>query len=97
MVFHEGDDIFILFPALKVAVNSSELTFIRNSHRGGIILCYLENKNESFFDYVLNDLTTLHELLHDVDMKLSVELKNLQESLSFKDSLIIIIAAMILI
>ena len=52
-------------------------------------------KNESFFDYVLNDLTTLHELLHDADMKLSVELKNLQESLTFKDSLIIIIAAMI--
>ena len=59
-------------------------------------------KNESFFDYVLNDLTTLHELLHDADMKLSVELKNLQESQTFKDSLIIIIiiiiiAAMILI
>ena len=89
---------FILFPALKVAVNSSELTFIRNSHRGGIILCYLVHKNESFFDYVLNDLTTIHELLHDADMKLSVELKNLQESQSFKDSLIIIIiAAMILI
>ena len=44
-------------------------------------------KNESFFDYVLNDLTTLHELLHDADMKLSVELKNLQESQTFKDSL----------
>ena len=97
MVFHEGDEIFILFPALKVAVNSYELTFLRNSHRGSIILCYLVHKNESFFDYVLNNLTTLHELLHDVDMKLSVELKNLQESLSFKDSLIIIIAAMILI
>ena len=56
------------------------------------------HKNESFFDYVLNDLTTLHELLHDADMKLSVELKNLQESQTFKDSLIIIIiAAMILI
>ena len=82
---------------MKVAVNSYELTFLRNSHRGGIILCYLVYKNESFFDYVLNDLTTLHELLHDADMKLSVELKNLQESLSFKDSLIIIIAAMILI
>ena len=48
------------------------------------------------FYYVLNDLTTLHELLHDADMKLSVELINLQESLTFKDSLIII-AAMILI
>lgn len=46
------------------------------------------------FDYFFK---TLHELLHDADMKLSVELKNLQESLSFKDSLIIIIAAMILI
>ena len=55
------------------------------------------HKNESFFDYVLNYLTTLHELLRDADMKLSVEIKNLQESLSFKDSLIIIIAAMILI
>ena len=54
------------------------------------------HKNESFFDYVLNYLTTLHELLHDADMKLSVELINLQESLTFKDSLIII-AAMILI
>ena len=48
-------------------------------------------KNESFFDYVLNDLTTLHELLHDADIKLSVELKNLQEYKTFKDSLIIII------
>ena len=74
-----------------------ELTFIRNSHRGSIILCYLVYKNESFFDYVLNDLTTLHEPLHDADMKLSVELKNLQESQTFKDSLIIIIAAMFLI
>ena len=55
------------------------------------------HKNESFFDYVLNYLTTLHELLHDADMKLFVELKNLQESLTFKDSLMIIIAAMILI
>ena len=55
-----------------------ELTFIRNSHRGSIILCYLVYKNESFFDYVLNDLTTLHEPLHDADMKLSVELKNLR-------------------
>ena len=58
-------------------------------------------KNESFFDYVLNNLTTLHELLHNADIKLSVELKNLQESQTFKDSLIIIIiiiiAAMILI
>ena len=88
---------FILFPALKVAVNSSELTFIRNSHRGGIILCYLEHKNESFFYYVLNDLTTLQELLHDADMKLSVELKNLQESQTFKDSLIIIIIIIIII
>ena len=88
---------FILFPALKVAVNSSELTFIRNSHRGGIILCYLVHKNESFFDYVLNDLTTLQELLHDADMKLSVELKNLQESQTFKDSLIIIIIIIIII
>ena len=41
-------------------------------------------QKRSFFDYVLNYLTTLHELLHDVEMKLSVELKNLQESLSFK-------------
>ena len=86
-----------MFPALKVAVNSYELTFLRNSHRGSIILCYLVHKNESFFDYVLNDLTTLHELLHDADMKLSVELKNLQESQTFKDSLIIIIIIIIII
>ena len=86
-----------MFPALKVAVNSYELTFLRNSHRGSIILCYLVYKNESFFDYVLNDLTTLHEPLHDADMKLSVELKNLQESQTFKDSLIIIIIIIIII
>ena len=82
---------------MKAAVNSYELTFLRNSHRGSIILYYLVYKNESFFDYVLNDLTTLHELLHDADMKLSVELKNLQESQTFKDSLIIIIIIIIII
>ena len=68
---HEGYEIYILFPTLK------ELTFIRNSHRGGIILRYFVHKNESPFDCVLNDLTTLHELLHDADMTLPVELRNL--------------------
>ena len=58
----EGDVIFILFPTLNVAVNCLELTFIRNSHRGGIILRYFVHKNESLFHCVLNDLTTLHEL-----------------------------------
>ena len=58
----EGDVIFILFPTLNVAVNCLEFTFIRNSHRGGIILRYFVHKNESLFHCVLNDLTTLHEL-----------------------------------
>ena len=58
----EGDVIFILFPTLNVAVNCLELTFIRNSHRGGIILHYFVHKNESLFHCILNDLTTLHEL-----------------------------------
>ena len=30
---HEGDEIYILFPMLNVAVYCLELTFIRNSHR----------------------------------------------------------------
>ena len=49
------------------------LTFIWNSrrghlHRGGINLRYFVHKKESLFDCVLNDLTTLHELLLDTDM-----------------------------
>ena len=47
----EDDEIFILFPALNVAVNCLEFTLIRHSHRGGIILRSLEHKNESTFDY----------------------------------------------
>ena len=47
----EGDVIFILFPTLNVAVNFLEFTFIRHSHRGGILLRSLEHKNESTFDY----------------------------------------------
>ena len=50
----EGDVICILFPTLNVAVNCLELTFIRNSHRGGIILRYFVHKNESLFHCVLN-------------------------------------------
>ena len=79
---HEGDEIYILFPTLKVIVNCLELIFIRNSHRGhlhpgGIILRYFVHKNESPIDSVLNDLTTLRGLLHDADMTLPVELRNL--------------------
>ena len=49
------------------------LTFIWNSrrghlHPGGINVRYFVHKNESLFDCVLNDLTTLHELLPDADM-----------------------------
>ena len=79
---HESDEIYILFPTLKVIVNCLELTFIRNSHRGhlpqgGIILRYFVRKNELPIDSVLNDLTTLHEFLHDADMTLPVEIRNL--------------------
>ena len=35
--------------------------FIRNSHRGGIILRYFVHENQSLFHCVLNDLTTFHE------------------------------------
>ena len=48
----EGDVICILFPTLNVAVNCLELTFTRNSHRGGIILRYFVHKNESLFHCV---------------------------------------------
>ena len=58
----EGDEVFILFPTLNVAVNCLEFTFIWHSHRGGIILRSLVHNNESTFDYVLNDLKTLHKL-----------------------------------
>ena len=47
----EGDEIFILFPTLNVAVNRLEFSLTRHSHRGGIILHSLEHKNESTFDY----------------------------------------------
>ena len=58
----EGDEVLISFPTLNVAVNCLEFNFTRHSHRGGIILRSLVHKNKSTFDYVLNDLKTLHEL-----------------------------------
>ena len=47
----EGDETFILFPTLNVAVNFLEFTFIRHPHLVGILLRSLEHKNESTFDY----------------------------------------------
>ena len=47
----EGDEIVILFLTLNVVVNFLELTFIRHSHLGGILLRSLGHKNESTFDY----------------------------------------------
>ena len=55
----EGDEIFILFPTLNVAVNCLEFTF--TSRRHNFTLRFV-HKNESTFDYVLNDFKTLHEL-----------------------------------
>ena len=47
----EGDEIFILFTTLNVEVNCLVFTFMRHSDRGGIILRFLEHKNESNFAY----------------------------------------------
>ena len=88
---HKGDEIYISFPTLNITLNclefafrpkftSKRLTFnpeftsrtSTSTEHNFTLLCA---QNESLFDYVLNDLTTLHELLHDADMTLSLELK----------------------
>ena len=72
----EGDVICILFPTLNAAVNCLELTSEIHIEEVDFHPELCAQKRIAF-SLCFKCLTTLHELLHDADMTLSVEPKNI--------------------